>query len=52
MVAVVAATAGEHLDVAKSALWNGMGFVQTKMIHERANLVERLLGLGGWNADC
>lgn len=47
---VVAAAAGEHLAVAKRALWNGMGFVQTRRMHERANLVESLLGLGGWNA--
>jgi hypothetical protein len=48
---VVAGAAGERLDVAKRALWNGMGFVwRTK--HERARPVEGLLGLGEWNAGC
>jgi hypothetical protein len=45
---VVAGAAGERLDVAKRALWNGMGFVQTRK-DERA---EGLLGLGEWNGGC
>lgn len=44
---MVAAAAEEHLVVAKRALWNGMGFGQTRMMHERVNLVEGLLGLAG-----
>lgn len=49
---MVAAVAGERLVVAKRALWNGMGFVQTRRKHERTNPVEGQLGLGEWNAGC